>query len=51
MAGLTALLAIAMASFYWRASERKPAVIGWPLGVLLLALYASYYVLLFKAAL
>ena len=49
MAGLTALLAIAMAAFYLGKKDKKQAAIGWPLGVVLLALYAGYYVLLFKA--
>ena len=43
---LTVLLAIAMAATYWL--RKQKAGIGWPLGILLLAFYAGYYVVLYR---
>lgn len=50
MAGLTLLLAVTMAGTFYLRKDKTTAGIGWPLGLLLLTLYAGYYVLLFKAA-
>ena len=50
MAGLTFLLCTFIAVGYWFSKDKQKAGIGWPVGLLLLSLYAGYYVLLFQAA-
>jgi cation:H+ antiporter len=49
MAGLTLLLALGMACAYWFKSNKTKAGIGWPFGLLLIALYAGYYVILYQS--
>ena len=51
MAGLTALLALGMASAYWLKSDKSKAGIGWPFGLVLIALYGGYYVILYNTTL
>lgn len=46
MALLTLLLAAAIAGTYWL--RKQKAGIGWPLGIVLLAFYAGYYVVLYR---
>ncbi len=49
MAGMTLLLCVFIAVGYWMSKDKQKAGIGWPIGLLLLSLYAGYYVLLFQA--
>ncbi|HEY7774812.1 MAG TPA: calcium/sodium antiporter [Marinagarivorans sp.] len=51
MAGLTVLLTLGMASAYWLKSDKSKAGIGRPFGVVLIALYGGYYVILYNTAL
>lgn len=51
MAVLTLLLAIGMGVAYWLNKNKGKAGIGWPFGIMLLAIYAGYYVVLYQATL
>lgn len=51
MAALTLLLAIGMGVAYWLNKNKGKAGIGWPFGIMLLAIYAGYYVVLYQATL
>lgn len=48
MAGLTLLLALGMAGAYWLRSNKSKASIGWPFGLVMIGLYAGYYVILYQ---